>query len=249
MRGKDSAGRKTISLKTTQSFGNNPCKQGVPYKEPQKHPVLRNAKPSDGLLGRGQIPHGTDCCVPYDETGHSRLYAARYRNVHTRVTNILPLFQSILGANFSLFLRFKGPASKGTRIDPRVRFQGPFFKKTRPDAGLCARPLKTMSFETLNLRQGLRLLHATRCKPFSPHAFQTAHRTTNRSALSPLIPSRPLAQLIHGRAKPLPRFPCCQQPVALPNPKRPSDFLGNDHAPKLVNSAHNPRCPQCSHPP
>lgn len=36
MRGKDSAGRKTISLKTTQSFGNNPCKQGVPYKEPQK---------------------------------------------------------------------------------------------------------------------------------------------------------------------------------------------------------------------
>ena len=49
------------------------CKQGVPYKEPQKHPVLRNAKPSDGLLGRGQIPHGTDCCVPYDGTGRSRL--------------------------------------------------------------------------------------------------------------------------------------------------------------------------------
>lgn len=91
----------------------------------------------------GQIPHGTDCCVPYDETGHSRLHAARYRNLHTRVTNILPLFLPILGANFSLFLRFKGAASKGTGIDPRVRFQGPPFKK-RPDAGLCARPLKNM---------------------------------------------------------------------------------------------------------
>lgn len=206
MRGKDSAGRKTISLKTTQSFGNNPCKQGVPYKEPQKHPVLRNAKPSDGLLGRGQIPMEQIAASHTTRRGTVGFTPPRYRNVHTRVTNILPLFQSILGANFSLFLRFKGPASKGTRIDPRVRFQGPFFKKTRPDAGLCARPLKTMSFETLNLRQGLRLLHATRCKPFSPHAFQTAHRTTNRSALSPLIPSRPLAQLIHGRAKPLPRF-------------------------------------------
>ena len=32
------------------------CKQGVPYKEPQKNPVLRNAKPSDGLLGRGSSP-------------------------------------------------------------------------------------------------------------------------------------------------------------------------------------------------
>ena len=32
------------------------CKQGVPYKEPQKNPVLRNAKPSDGLLGRGRFP-------------------------------------------------------------------------------------------------------------------------------------------------------------------------------------------------
>ena len=107
------------------------CKQGVPYKEPQKNPVLRNAKPSDGLLGRGQIPHGTDCCVPYDETGHSRLYAARYRNVHTRVTNILPLFQSILGANFRLFLRFKGPASKWTGISPRGRLGAPPFPKTR----------------------------------------------------------------------------------------------------------------------
>lgn len=142
MRGKDSAGRKTISLKTTQSFGNNPCKQGVPYKEPQKNPVLRNAKPSDVLLGRGSSPHRTGCCIPYDGTGRNRLHAARYRNLHTRVTNILSLSLSILGANFSLFLRFKGPASKGTGIDPRVRFQGPFFKKTRPDVGLCARPLK-----------------------------------------------------------------------------------------------------------
>lgn len=155
----------------------------------------------------------------------------------------------ILGANFSLFLRFKGPASKGTGIDPRVRFQGPFFKKTRPDAGLCARPLKTMSFETLNLRQGLWRPHSTRCTPFSSHAFQTAHRTTFCSSRSLCAPSSPFPQLIHGRAKLLPRFPCCRRPVALPNPKRPSDFLGNDHAPKLVNSAHNPRCPQCSHPP
>lgn len=108
----------------------------------KKQPVLRGAKPSDGLLGRGSSPHRTGCCIPYDGTGRNRLHAARYRNVHTRVTNILPLSLSILGANFSLFLRFKGPASKGTGIDPRVRFQGPFFKKTRPDVGLCARPLK-----------------------------------------------------------------------------------------------------------
>lgn len=183
-------------------------------------------------------------------TGRSRFHAARYRNLRTRVTNILPLFLSILGANFGLFFRFKGPASKGTGIDPRARPQGPTFKKTRPDTGPCARPLKkTICFETLNPRQGLRLLHTTRYKPFSSHAFQTAHRTTFCSSRSLCAPPRPLAQLIHGRAKPLPRFPCCQQPVALPNSKRPSDLLGNDHAPKLVNSAHNPRCPQCSHPP
>lgn len=116
----------------------------------KKQPVLRGAKPSDGLLGRGSSPHRTGCCIPYDGTGRNRLHAARYRNLHTRVTNILPLFLPILGANFSLFLRFKGPASKGTGIDPRVRFQGTPFKK-RPDAGLCARPLK--KHETLNSRQ------------------------------------------------------------------------------------------------
>lgn len=37
-------------------LGKKLCKQGVPYKEPQKNPVLRNAKPSDGLLGRGSSP-------------------------------------------------------------------------------------------------------------------------------------------------------------------------------------------------
>lgn len=197
----------------------------------------------------GAVPPWNRLLRPIRRDGAQSAYAARYRNLRTRVTNILPLFLSILGANFSLFLRFKGPASKGTGIDPHVRFQGPPFKK-RSDTGPCARPLKkAICFETLNPRQGLGLLHTTRCKPFSPHAFQTAHRTTFRSLRSLCAPPRPLAQLIHGRAKPLPRFPCCQQPVALPNSKRPSDLLGNDHAPKLVNSAHNPRCPQCSHPP
>lgn len=164
-------------------------------KEPQKNPVLRNAKPSDGLLGRGQIPHETGCCVPYDGTGRSRLYAARYRNAHTRVTNILPLFLSILGANFSLFLRFKGPASKGTGIDPRARPQGPSFKKTRSDTGPCARPLKkTICFETLNLRQGplaasLHPLHAL---------------------LIPRLSNRPPNHL------PLPPFPLRPTPPACP---------------------------------
>lgn len=37
----------------------------------------------------------------------------------------------ILGANFRLFLRFKGPASKGTRIYPHDRLEGPPFKKMR----------------------------------------------------------------------------------------------------------------------
>lgn len=37
----------------------------------------------------------------------------------------------ILGANFGLFLRFKGAASKGTRIYPHDRLQGPQFKNRR----------------------------------------------------------------------------------------------------------------------
>ena len=91
----------------------------------------------------GAVPPWNRLLRPIRRDGAQSAYAARYRNLRTRVTNILPLFLSILGANFSLFLRFKGPASKGTGIDPHVRFQGPPFKK-RPDAGLCARPLKKM---------------------------------------------------------------------------------------------------------
>ena len=99
----------------------------------------------------GAVPPWNRLLRPIRRDGAQSAYAARYRNLRSRVTNILPLFLSILGANFSLFLRFKGPASKGTGIDPHVRFQGPPFKK-RPDAGLCARPLKKN--ETLNSRQG-----------------------------------------------------------------------------------------------
>lgn len=182
--------------------------------------------------------------------------------------NILPLLLCVSGANFRLFLRFKDPVSKGTGISPRGRLQPPPCPKTRSDAlrhtlpcsntpypaATC--PCRTSPHITAHHRTSPcapppgvarppNALHLTPFKRPSPRTFQT----TNRSALSTLIPPRPLAQLIHGRAKPLPRFPCCQQPVALPNPKRPSDLLGNDHAPKLVNSAHNPRCPQCSHPP
>ena len=46
---------------------------------------------------------------------------------YTPALEMLP----ILGANFRLFLRFKGPASKGTRIYPHDRLQGPPFKKMR----------------------------------------------------------------------------------------------------------------------
>lgn len=92
----------------------------------------------------------------------------------------------ILGANFRLFLRFKGPASKGTRIYPHDRLQGPPFKKNAlPHGSACFDPPRT-----------------ERPMPLSAYTF--------RAALSNLIPPRPLSQVVHGRAKPLPRFPCCQ---------------------------------------
>lgn len=47
----------------------------------------------------------------------------------------------ILGANFELFLRFKGPASKETRIYPHDRLQGPSFKKQAlPHGSACFDP-------------------------------------------------------------------------------------------------------------
>lgn len=205
-------------------------------------------------------------------SGYKRLpvsLTGRSRKAHPRSVNILPSLLYISGAKIRFFLRFKDLVSKWTGISPRGRLQPPPCPKTRSDAlrhtlPCSDTPYSAATYHTQRqhalaarhrtsprakhspgVARPPNALHLTPFKRPSPRTFQT----TNRPALSRIIPPRPLAQLIHGRAKPLPWFPCCQQPVALPNPKRPSDLLRNDHAPKLVNSAHNPRCPQCSHPP
>lgn len=69
----------------------------------------------------------------------------------------------ILGANFRLFLRFKGPASKGTRIYPHDRLQGPPFKKMRCRT---AAPVLTLLTSKDLLRP---LILRLPSRPFYPH--------------------------------------------------------------------------------
>lgn len=136
-----------------------------------------------------------------------------------RGMNILPLLLCISGANFRLFLRFKDPVSKWTGISPRGRLQPPPCPKTRSDALRHTLPCSNTPYRQHALAARHRTSphvtahhrahppwRRTPAKRPSPRTFQT----TNRSALSTLIPPRPFPQLIHGRAKPLPRFPCCQ---------------------------------------
>ena len=61
--------------------------------------------------------------------------------------------------------------------------------------------------------------------------------------LAPASPPRPSPQIIHRKAKPFPTLPCHQQRVALPNPQRSSDFLGDNHSAQFINPAYDTCCP------
>lgn len=143
--------------------------------------------------------------------------------------NILPWLLYIPRAKFRLFLRFKGPASKWTGISPRGRLQPPPCPKTRSGAlrytlpcsdtpySAATRPCRTSPHITArqtypDVARPPTVLHPTPFKRPSSRTFQTAHRSVRSLHILP----RPLAQLIHGRAEPLPRFPCCQRPVHAP---------------------------------
>ena len=58
-------------------------------------------------------------------------------------------------------------------------------------------------------------------------------------------PPLPLPQSHHRHQPPLLRSPCHQQRVALPDPQRTPDLLGDDHSAQLVDPAHNTRCSHC----
>ena len=144
--------------------------------------------------------------------------------------NILPLLLYIPGAKIRLFLRFKDPVSKWTGISPRGRLGVPPCPKTRSSALRYTLPCSDVRYPaatchaphaphvTARHRTSPRAkhppdvarpptaLHPTPFKRPSSRNFQTAHR----SVRSLHIPPHPLSQVIHGRAKPLPRFPCCQ---------------------------------------
>ena len=75
-------------------------------------------------------PNPNPCIAPCQHKPPVRLYACLQTAAVLGYTPALEML-SILGANFRLFLRFKGPASKGTRIYPHDRLQGPPFKKMR----------------------------------------------------------------------------------------------------------------------
>lgn len=159
-------------------------------------------------------------------SGYKRLsvrLTGRSRKAHPRGMNILPLLLYIPGAKFRLFLRFKGPVSKWTGISPRGRPGAPLCPKTRSGVlqhtlprgnmpySAATRPCRTSPHITArqtypDVARPPTALHPTPFKRPSSHTFQT----TFRSAHSLRTPPRPFPQLIHGRAKPLPRFPCCQ---------------------------------------
>ena len=116
--------------------------------------------------------------------------------------NILPLLLCIPGANFRLFLRFKGPASKWTGISPRGRLGAPPCPKTRSGvlqhtlpcsntpSPAATRP--TQRQHTLAVRHRVSLCakalwRRTPAKLPSPHALQTPFTPH----LSNHIPPRP----------------------------------------------------------
>ncbi len=75
-------------------------------------------------------PNPNPCIAPCQHKPPVRLYTCLQTAAVLGYTPALEMLP-ILGANFRLFLRFKGPASKGTRIYPHDRLQGPPFKKMR----------------------------------------------------------------------------------------------------------------------
>lgn len=208
-------------------FGKKLCKQGSPYKKLQKSagsaivqnrlmPCWDKTKPSWDRQAAGL----------HTEFGVQAALRAPHRQIPQGASpgmNILPLLLYIPRAKFRLFLRFKGPASKWTGISPRGRLQPPPCPKTRSGAlrytlpcsdtpySAATRPCRTSPHITArqtypDVARPPTVLHPTPFKRPSPSTFQP----TFRSPRSLCAPPRPLAQLIHGRAKPLPRFPCCQ---------------------------------------
>lgn len=92
------------------------------------------------------------------------------------------------------------------------------------------------------MRSSKRAKHILCCNSFNQH---TPVRQAGRGypILSYHSPPRPSPQIIHGKTEPLPALPCHQQRVALPNPKRSSDLLGDNHSAQFVNPAYDTCCP------
>lgn len=128
--------------------------------------------------------------------------------------NILPLLLCIPGANFRLFLRFKGPASKWTGISPRGRLGAPPCPKTR--SGVlqhtlpCSNTPSPAATRPTQRQHTLAVRHRT-----SPRA---KHTLTSHVRQTPFTP-RPSNSLHPAPFKPhsAPPFLSSSHPVRFPN--------------------------------